>query len=1225
MHRSVLAYLVLILVLMQVPAKASDGGIPSSGSPGAPLSAAADRVGANPPRAQVDQKVHSLSPLFIENVGQFAEGARFQMWGGLGTVWLAEDGIWITVTEKDEGGRARPEQSEGMKDVREQSAFGLHPSSLILPPSRRVVHLKLSFVGANPHPRVEPLGRQETKVSYFIGADPKGWHADVPVWGGVRYVDLYPGIDLVMGRDAGEGMRDEKGLHPFPWRLVAREGADLGAVCLRIEGAEEVSFPSPHVEGSDTEGQDALHPSSFRLQPSLLLTTTLGEYSMPLPMLEGAGADSQDSQLAPGLEPQTGNPKPGLFEVTSPFAVAGLMRASEATATLADSPSDLLYATFLGGSGVDYGCSIAVDGQGQAYITGRTDSSDFPAAKGPGYDTSLNGWYDAYVVKLDASGTGLVYATFLGGSDYEDGYGIALDSEGQAYVTGCTASTDFPAASGLGYDTSHNGGSGDAYVVKLDASGTALVYATFLGGGSEDVGLGIAVDSAGQAYVTGDTDSTDFPAVSGPGYDTSYHGNYDAFVVKLNAGGMGLLYATFLGGGGAEEGDDIALDGAGQAYVTGQTCSADFPAANGPGYDTSHNGGQGDAYVVKLNASGMALVYATYLGGGSEDMGLGIAVDGEGQAYVTGNTDSADFPAASGPGYDTSYHGNYDAFVVKLSASGTSVVYATFLGGGDSEGGSSVAVDGARQTIITGQTRSADFPAVRGPGYDTTYNGICDTFVVELNASGTALAYATFLGGGGSDLSEGIATDGVGQVYVAGNTASTDFPAASGPGYDSSHNGGYVDAFVVKLQVATTTPIRDINISGPSRADPGSPCAFTANVTPLNATLPVTYTWQAADQGPIAHSGGLSDTVAFTWCCPGAKTITVVATNAAGTVVTSTHALSVTAPSFAPPGSRSAGGGFGTSQGWSSQERYPRYLADVDGDGRADVVGFFTSTVEVGLSTGAGFGPSTRWISAFTPAQGWRSQEEHPRFVADVNGDGKADIVGFSAFGVEVSLSTGRGFAPRTRWLADFGTFQRWIIQNLYPRVLADVNGDGKADVVGFFRDGVWVSLSAGDRFLPKTRWLADFGLLRGWVSFYTHPRLVADVNGDGKADVVGFVGDGAYVALSTGSGFQRKTCWIAPGAAQGWRGFNAYPRLLGDVNGDGQADIVSFSSGGAYVALSTGSRFCPATLGIAAYGSAQGWMGQNLHPRVVGDVNGDRKADIVGFWQSGAVVSLCQ
>ena len=284
------------------------------------------------------------------------------------------------------------------------------------------------------------------------------------------------------------------------------------------------------------------------------------------------------------------------------------------------------------------------------------------------------------------------------------------------------------------------------------------------------------------------------------------------------------------------------------------------------------------------------------------------------------------------------------------------------------------------------------------------------------------------------------------------------------------------------------------------------------------------------------------------------------------------------------------------------------------------------SVVNLNLTADGLASAATRWIASYGySAGGWTSQDKFPRAVGDVNGDGKADIVGFSAFGVEVSLSTGRGFAPRTRWLADFGTFQRWIIQNLYPRVLADVNGDGKADVVGFFRDGVWVSLSAGDRFLPKTRWLADFGLLRGWVSFYTHPRLVADVNGDGKADVVGFVGDGAYVALSTGSGFQRKTCWIAPGAAQGWRGFNAYPRLLGDVNGDGQADIVSFSSGGAYVALSTGSRFCPATLGIAAYGSAQGWMGQNLHPRAVGDVNGDRKADIVGFWQSGAVVSLCQ
>ena len=195
---------------------------------------------------------------------------------------------------------------------------------------------------------------------------------------------------------------------------------------------------------------------------------------------------------------------------------------------------------------------------------------------------------DAFVVKLDAAGTGLRYATFLGGSSWDDGYGIAVDSAGQAYVTGGTGSADFPANLGPGYDTSFNGSS-DAFVVKLDAAGTSLRYATFLGGSDVDWGRGIAVDGAGQAYVIGDTESRDFPSAGGPGYDTSFNGGYrDAFVVKLDAAGTALRYATFLGGSGGDSGRDIAVDDAGEAYVTGKTESADFPASLGPGYDTSY-------------------------------------------------------------------------------------------------------------------------------------------------------------------------------------------------------------------------------------------------------------------------------------------------------------------------------------------------------------------------------------------------------------------------------------------------------------------------------------------------------------------------------------------------------------------------------------------------------------------------------------------------------------
>ena len=327
-------------------------------------------------------------------------------------------------------------------------------------------------------------------------------------------------------------------------------------------------------------------------------------------------------------------------------------------------------------------------------MTGRTESSDLPMSTtlggppAPGYDQSHNGQYDAFVVKLNLSGTQLLYATFLGGSSSDIVFSIAVDSAGHAYVAGSTYSSDFPMSTTVGgspapgYDQSFNGGS-DTFVVKLNPSGTQLLYATFLGGSSWEEASSIAVDSAGHAYVAGRTYSSDFPmstTVGGspaPGYDQSYNGSGDAFVVKLNPSGTELLYATFLGGSSGDFGRSIAVDSAGCAYVGGATYSSDFPmdatvgGPPAPGYDQSFNGSW-YVFVVKLNLSGTELLYATFLGGSSEDIAYSIAVDSAGHAYVAGSTYSSDFPMNTtvggppAPGYDKSYNGGNDAFVVKL-------------------------------------------------------------------------------------------------------------------------------------------------------------------------------------------------------------------------------------------------------------------------------------------------------------------------------------------------------------------------------------------------------------------------------------------------------------------------------------------------------------------------------------------------------------------------------
>jgi len=292
-------------------------------------------------------------------------------------------------------------------------------------------------------------------------------------------------------------------------------------------------------------------------------------------------------------------------------------------------------------------------------VTGHTSSTNFPTANA--LQPTNGGAYDAFVAKLTADGSSLVYSTFLGGSGEDGGYGIAADPEGNAYVTGWTRSNNFPTANAL---QPTSGGFDDAFVAKLSADGSSLVYSTYLGGGRYEYGNGIAADSAGNAYVTGYTSSTNFPTVNAL-QPASGGGSADAFVAKLTADGSSLVYSTYLGGADLDVGRGIAADSEGNAYVTGETLSTDFPTANAL---QPTLGGYYDAFVAKLTADGSSLVYSTYLGGSGEDMGRGIAADSEGNAYVTGETLSTDFPTANA--LQPAIGGAADAFVAKLTADG---------------------------------------------------------------------------------------------------------------------------------------------------------------------------------------------------------------------------------------------------------------------------------------------------------------------------------------------------------------------------------------------------------------------------------------------------------------------------------------------------------------------------------------------------------------------------
>jgi hypothetical protein len=393
----------------------------------------------------------------------------------------------------------------------------------------------------------------------------------------------------------------------------------------------------------------------------------------------------------------------------------------------------LVYSTYLGGSSNEYGYSIAVDVFGNVYLSGQSDSNDFPTTVGA-LDTSWNGTSDVFVSKLNPNGTELVYSSYLGGSNEDYSYAIVVDITGNAYLTGQTMSNNFPTTNGT-LDTSYNG-NGDVFVSKLNPNGTELVYSSYLGGSNEDYSYGIVVNATGNTYITGYTVSSNFPITVGA-LDTSLNGFTDVFVSKLNPTGTALVYSSYLGGNGYDYGYGIAVNAAGNAFITGETNSSNFPTTVGA-LDTSLNG-FADVFVSKLNPTGTALVYSSYLGGSKYDWGTSIAVDPSSNVYLTGGTYSNDFPTTTGA-IDSSANGYSDAFISKLNMV-TSLLYSTYLGGNGSDEGIGIAVDPSGNVYLTGGTYSNDFPTTAN-ALDTSYNGIWDVFVSKISLVTSTATYS---------------------------------------------------------------------------------------------------------------------------------------------------------------------------------------------------------------------------------------------------------------------------------------------------------------------------------------------------------------------------------------------------------------------------------------------------------------------------------------------------
>ena len=510
---------------------------------------------------------------------------------------------------------------------------------------------------------------------------------------------------------------------------------------------------------------------------------------------------------------KTANPKSKIQNLKSPAPSPGYRWPS--LQLLA--PPVLSYATYLGGAGFDIATAVAVDSSGSVYVAGYTNSLALPAAGGGliergsgtcGAGLDLYPCFDVFVARLDPSGRNLAGLAIFGGSGDDFATGLALDGNGNVYVAGYTNSSDFPVANAA-QALPGGGACGsvpcfDAFVAKLDSSGANLIYATYLGGGADDYAQAIAVDAAGEAVVTGFTASPDFPVAAA--LFGSRAGGYDAFVSKLDAGGRALQFSTFLGGAGDDFGAALALDGAGQIYLAGSTNSADFPELGG--FQSAYAAGVCgalssttpcfDAFVAKLPADGARLEFSTFLGGMGSDYGYGVAVDAAGSACVTGLTTSQDFPVTFRAFQTAGGGASTDAFVTKLDPSGAALIYSTYLGGILAESGVSVAVDSSGRAYVAGSTYGSAFPLVNP--IQPASGGFFDAFLAVLNDAGTALEFSTYLGGSGNDKARGLALDFLGNVVVAGETFSEDFPMARA--FQSDYAGGPFDSFLVNVTLA---------------------------------------------------------------------------------------------------------------------------------------------------------------------------------------------------------------------------------------------------------------------------------------------------------------------------------------------------------------------------------------------------------------------------------------
>jgi Beta-propeller repeat/RTX calcium-binding nonapeptide repeat (4 copies) len=770
--------------------------------------------------SQNQQSSYGQIPLsFIANTGQSDPSVKFQVKGAGHSIYFTPNEITFTAFQTPTEPGNAPTNSATVRS---------------------------SLADSNPNPTISGLDKLPGFANFILGEDSSQWHTDVPTFNGVVYQNVYQGIDRIFKGTEGK-LKSEFLVAPF---------ADPSQIRMNYSGVNNIRL---------------------RDDGALILETPLGE------LIDNAPIVYQD------INGQRVN-VPAAYNLLGNNQVNFSLGDFDRTKPLVIDPV-LAYSTYLAGDGNDGANRMTVDSTGAAYIIGTTtNANNFPTTPGA-YQTTLGGQSDILVTKINPEGTALVYSTYIGGPNNDEGFGIAVDSQGNAYLTG-PVNPGYPTTIGSLKPTA---AITSAAVTKLNVAGNSLVYSTFLGSNAisnnaylgapgSSLGNGIKVDSNGNAYITGPTFG-DFPTTANA-FQPIYRGGMDGFFAKVNPTGSGLVYSTYFGGSGIDDAKNIAIDNSGNAYIVGDTNSTDLPAINA--IQNTGGGDQYDAFISKFDTNG-ALSYSTYFGGSGDEKSADIAVDSSGNAYFVGYTSSTNFPTASLI-QATNAGGANDVFVSKLSPGGNSLVYSTYLGGNGDDNANRITLDSANNVYVTGDTTSTNFPTKNA--IQSVSGGGRDAFVTKINSSGSALVDSTYLGGSADDYGGAIAVDAFGAVYVAGGTKSTNFPTANP--LQVANVAANFDVFITKI-IPGGPQVKIVESGGSTNvAESGTTDTYTvvltnqptANVaiafntsaqiqpiaglsfTPTNWFLPQTVTVSAVDDpvietsphsSPIAHTATSTD------------------------------------------------------------------------------------------------------------------------------------------------------------------------------------------------------------------------------------------------------------------------------------------------------------------------------------------------------------------------------